>query len=121
MIDTAAVFAHHLLKITVANPISAVPANRPEDDLAFKLAPLEFLHHQITPYSANFHADTETLQQSLPAYFPRGVFEQLMSLTGDSGVRDLLLRNVATVPLPVGELNIDTAEDLEKTRKLYEM
>jgi hypothetical protein len=43
-----------------------------------------------------------------------------MFLTGDTGALDLL-RNVATAPLPMGELGIDTAEDLEKTRKLYEM
>jgi hypothetical protein len=41
VIDANAALAHHLLEITVANPIAAVPAHRPKDDFAFKMTPLE--------------------------------------------------------------------------------
>jgi hypothetical protein len=33
--------AHHLLQITVADSIPAVPTHRPKDDLLLKLTPLE--------------------------------------------------------------------------------
>jgi hypothetical protein len=41
MIDGHTALAHHLLQITVADPIAAVPAHRREDNLAFKMTPLE--------------------------------------------------------------------------------
>jgi hypothetical protein len=41
MINGHAAFAHHLLEITVADPIAAVPTHCPKDDLAFKMTPLE--------------------------------------------------------------------------------
>jgi hypothetical protein len=41
MIDAHAVLAHHLLEITIADPIPAVPTHRPKDDLAFKMTPFE--------------------------------------------------------------------------------
>jgi hypothetical protein len=41
MIDAHAPFAHHLLEITIADAIAAVPTHRPKDDLAFKMTPLE--------------------------------------------------------------------------------
>jgi hypothetical protein len=41
MINGHAALAHHLLEITVADPITAVPTHRPKDDLAFKMTPFE--------------------------------------------------------------------------------
>jgi hypothetical protein len=41
MIDAHAPFTHHLLQITIADPIAAVPTHRPKDGLAFKMTPLE--------------------------------------------------------------------------------
>jgi hypothetical protein len=41
VINGYAAFAHHLLDITMADAIAAVPPHRPKDDLAFKLTPLE--------------------------------------------------------------------------------
>jgi hypothetical protein len=41
MIKRHTALAHHLLQITVADVIAAVPAHRPKDDLAFEMTPLE--------------------------------------------------------------------------------
>ncbi len=57
-------------------------------------------------------------RRGVPAYFPRAVCEALLALRGDAGARDLL-REARAVPLPGGELDIDTARDLEVARKLY--
>jgi hypothetical protein len=39
-----AALAHHLLEIAVAHSVAAIPAHRPEHDLAFKMASLEVRH-----------------------------------------------------------------------------
>jgi hypothetical protein len=41
VVDAHAALAHHLLKITVADPIAAVLAHRPKDDFALKMTPRE--------------------------------------------------------------------------------
>jgi hypothetical protein len=41
VIHEHAAFAHHLLKITIADAIAAVPTHSPKDNLVFKLTPLE--------------------------------------------------------------------------------
>ena len=48
----------------------------------------------------------------VPAYFPHTSFRELLELTGDSGARNLL-KGVCTVELPGGEVDIDTAVDLD--------
>jgi molybdenum cofactor cytidylyltransferase len=57
--------------------------------------------------------------KGIPAYFPAGMFEDLLTLRGGTGARELL-KNARTVDLLGGELDIDTIEDLERARKLYE-
>jgi molybdenum cofactor cytidylyltransferase len=52
-------------------------------------------------------------RRGVPAYFPASIFPKLMQLEGDAGARELL-RDADTVPLPGGELDIDTPEDLAK-------
>jgi molybdenum cofactor cytidylyltransferase len=57
----------------------------------------------------------ETL--GVPAIFSRDVFPELLALTGDQGARKILLRhreNVAAVPFPGGDFDLDTPEDLAR-------
>jgi CTP:molybdopterin cytidylyltransferase MocA len=54
-------------------------------------------------------------RHGVPAYFPASSFSALTQLTGDQGARDLLLDSSA-IPLPGGELDIDTPADLERLR-----
>jgi len=52
-------------------------------------------------------------RRGVPAYLPASAFAQLMKLRGDAGARDLL-GEAETVELVGGELDVDTAEDLER-------
>jgi molybdenum cofactor cytidylyltransferase len=58
-------------------------------------------------------------RKGIPAYFPVGMFGELLTLRGDMGARELL-KSANALNLPGGELDIDTIEDLERARKLYE-
>ena len=51
----------------------------------------------------------------VPAYFPRASFRQLRKLRGDAGARELL-QGARAVELVGGEVDVDTAEDLERVR-----
>lgn len=55
----------------------------------------------------------------VPAYFPRAAFGKLMELRGDAGARELL-REARCVELVGGEVDVDTAEDLERVRGRFE-
>ena len=57
-------------------------------------------------------------RRGVPAYFPASSFTALTQLTGDSGARDLL-RTARTLPLALGELDIDTPEALAEARRLF--
>jgi molybdenum cofactor cytidylyltransferase len=57
-------------------------------------------------------------RKGVPAYFPSTVFDALLALRGDLGARDLI-QNARAVPLPDGDLDIDTIQDLNQARKLY--
>jgi molybdenum cofactor cytidylyltransferase len=63
---------------------------------------------------ASFYAG----RRGVPAYFPASVFPELMQLQGDAGARDLL-QGARCVELANGELDIDTAEELERARSLF--
>jgi hypothetical protein len=52
VIDRHAAFGHHLLEITIANAVAAIPTHRPEHDLAAKVAPLEIRHGPTSPRSS---------------------------------------------------------------------
>jgi molybdenum cofactor cytidylyltransferase len=58
-------------------------------------------------------------RRGVPAYFPVSTFPLLMELHGDAGARDLL-RSSPCVELIGGELDVDTVEDLERARELFE-
>jgi molybdenum cofactor cytidylyltransferase len=57
-------------------------------------------------------------RRGVPAYFPASVFSELMALQGDAGARSLL-QGAQCIELPNGELDIDTAEDLERARIFF--
>jgi molybdenum cofactor cytidylyltransferase len=57
-------------------------------------------------------------RRGVPAYFPRGMFGQLLELHGDAGARELL-KDARVVELVDGELDVDTLEDLARARELY--
>jgi hypothetical protein len=44
VIDCHTSFAHHLLKITVADTVATIPPQGPKDNLTLKMAPLEIRH-----------------------------------------------------------------------------
>jgi CTP:molybdopterin cytidylyltransferase MocA len=64
--------------------------------------------------TASFYAG----RRGVPAYFPASCFRSLIELSGDVGAKGLL-RSARFVELIDGELDIDTAEDLERARKLF--
>lgn len=57
-------------------------------------------------------------RRGVPAYFPAAAFPALMRLTGDAGARELL-RDAATVDLAGGELDVDTAVDLDEAKRRF--
>ena len=64
--------------------------------------------------TASFYAG----RRGVPAYFPVSAFQSLMELHGDAGAK-ALLQLAPFVELAGGELDIDTAEDLERARKMF--
>jgi CTP:molybdopterin cytidylyltransferase MocA len=57
-------------------------------------------------------------RRGVPAYFPAAASPALMRLTGDAGARELL-RDAATVDLAGGELDVDTAVDLDEAKRRF--
>ena len=49
MVDGDAPLAHHFLKLTIADAVATVPANRPENDLAGEVPPPEHGHQPLLP------------------------------------------------------------------------
>jgi hypothetical protein len=66
VIDAHAAFAHHLLEIAVAHPVTAVPPHRPQHDLALEVAPLEVRRGPVPSLSLGPHpaGQPRALQQS---------------------------------------------------------
>jgi len=56
-------------------------------------------------------------RRGVPAYFPAVFFPELMKLWGDAGARELL-RQARVVELAGGELDVDTAEELQMVQRL---
>jgi CTP:molybdopterin cytidylyltransferase MocA len=57
-------------------------------------------------------------RSGVPAFFPKKYFDQLMKLKGDSGARELLAE-ARYEELENGDLDVDTAADLERARELF--
>jgi molybdenum cofactor cytidylyltransferase len=54
-----------------------------------------------------------------PALFHKKYFEQLVKLSGDTGAKKIIQRNmndVATILFPEGKIDIDTEEDYENLK-----
>ncbi|HTP80248.1 MAG TPA: nucleotidyltransferase family protein [Bacteroidota bacterium] len=52
----------------------------------------------------------------VPALFARSMFEDLLSIRGDRGAKELIrlhLASTATIPFPGGSIDVDTSRDLE--------
>lgn len=57
-------------------------------------------------------------RNGVPAYFPTKYFGELMALPGDKGARELL-KSASYEELEGGDLDVDTADDLERARKMF--
>ena len=64
VVDRDAAFAHHLLEIAIAHPVTTVPAHRPEHDLALEVAPLEVRHGSTLLTETHPAKPRQGLQQS---------------------------------------------------------
>jgi molybdenum cofactor cytidylyltransferase len=76
-------------------------------------------HLRALMASGNVTASAYAGRHGVPAYFPASMFGELMKLQGDAGARELL-RSSAAVNLPGGELDIDTAADLDQAKLLFD-
>ena len=75
-------------------------------------------HLRALTISGDVTASEYSGRRGVPAYFPASSFPALAQLTGDSGARDLL-RHARAIPLPLGELDIDTPEVLAEAQRLF--
>jgi CTP:molybdopterin cytidylyltransferase MocA len=75
-------------------------------------------HLRALAASGDITASEYAGRRGVPAYFPASAFAALAQLTGDSGARDLL-RDARAIPLPLGELDIDTPEALAEAQRLF--
>jgi molybdenum cofactor cytidylyltransferase len=57
-------------------------------------------------------------RNGVPAYFPKKYFNELTALTGDAGARTLLAQ-ARSVALALGELDVDTPDDLARAHELF--
>lgn len=58
----------------------------------------------------------------VPALFPAGFFEHLLTLSGDRGAKSLLIqfeKNLLKIPMPEAELDIDSAKDFDHLTSHY--
>ncbi|HEY5055331.1 MAG TPA: nucleotidyltransferase family protein [Acidobacteriaceae bacterium] len=75
-------------------------------------------HLRALTASGDLTASEYAGRRGVPAYFPASYFAALTQLTGDSGARDLL-HTARVIPLPLGELDIDTPETLAEAQRLF--
>jgi molybdenum cofactor cytidylyltransferase len=75
-------------------------------------------HLQLVASRAEVKASQYAGRKGVPAYFPAKYFDKLMALHGDAGARELLV-DARCEELVDGELDVDTADDLERARVLF--
>jgi molybdenum cofactor cytidylyltransferase len=75
-------------------------------------------HLRALAATGNTTASEYADRRGVPAYLPAGTFPSLMTITGDAGARDIL-RTADAIPLPGGELDIDTDAELEDARRQF--
>lgn len=57
----------------------------------------------------------------IPAIFDKKLFPVLLQLKGDAGAKKLIMQqqeNMATIPFPLGNIDIDTAADYDRLQKM---
>ncbi len=74
-------------------------------------------HLQVLMSTGEMVASSYAGRRGVPAYFPAGVFGELMELRGDVGARGLL-QGARCVELVGGDLDVDTVGDLDRVREL---
>jgi len=74
-------------------------------------------HLQVLAASGKLTASLYDGRRAVPAYFPRGMFELLLQLEDNRGASHLL-SSAEPIPLPGGELDIDTPEDMRQLNQL---
>jgi molybdenum cofactor cytidylyltransferase len=58
--------------------------------------------------------------KGIPAIFDKKLFPGLLQLKGDAGAKKIIMQqqgNIAAVPFPLGDIDIDTAADYDKLKK----
>jgi len=74
-------------------------------------------HLQMLAASGKLTASLYNGKRGVPAYFPRTMFELLLQLEDNRGAGHFL-SSAETVPLPGGELDVDTPEDVRQLNQL---
>lgn len=75
-------------------------------------------HLQLLMMRREVKASRYAGRNGVPAFFPAKQLYALMALTGDIGARELL-KDARYEELANGDLDVDTAEDLERARELF--
>lgn len=75
-------------------------------------------HLQRLMAGPEIKASRYAARNGIPAFFPARYFDQLLSLRGDVGARQLLA-SAQSVELKNGELDVDTIEDLKRAQELF--
>jgi molybdenum cofactor cytidylyltransferase len=76
-------------------------------------------HLQRLMMSREAKASRYAERNGVPAFFPKRYFDELTSLAGDAGARELL-QSAPSEELPAGNLDVDTADDLKRARELFD-
>lgn len=97
-----------------ASAVVLLACDQPAVDAAFLTAMLQAHHTEPGRLITASYAGAV----GIPALFPRRCFESLQELTGDRGARSLLVEaDMVKLPLPGGEMDIDTPQDLDELRR----
>jgi len=81
---------------------------------------VELLHNLIVEQEKTLKSIVASYYSEIagtPVLFDKSIFPELMELTGDIGARKIITRhkdNLATVAFPLGNVDMDTAEDYRK-------
>ncbi len=76
-------------------------------------------HLRALRSSGEMMASSYAGRRGVPAYFPAWAFPVLLTLHGDAGARKLL-QSAQSRELAGGEVDVDTANDLERMRQMFE-
>ena len=81
---------------------------------------VELLHNLIVEQEKTLKSIVASYYSEIagtPVLFDKSIFPELMELTGDIGARKIIARhkdNLAAVAFPLGNVDMDTAEDYRK-------